>query len=429
MRKLIPVVSLLIVVMFFTLPAHAEIKARTFSVTPYIGGYTFERNEDLSTRPVYGLRFGYDITKRWGIEGAFDYVRTDFSRNNVTSGVDAYGYRLEAVYNFLPDSKLVPFVAAGLGGRSTSYKDVPNDRNQFLGDYGAGVKYFLTQNLALRGDIRHLIGTNDTFHNLEYTIGLSYYFGSPKAAAAPQAEAAPAVAPAPPTPKEEPPAAPINLKAKAASESQIDLRWNEAKGATGYKVYRDGSYIVSSKTAALADKGLKADTRYCYKVTATDDKGRESVVSNEACAATPAPPMAMQEVKKESAAAAAVAKEMFEKGRATINIEFDTNKAVVKPRYHEEIKKFAEVMKNYPELKVIIEGHTDNVGGKAYNQKLSQRRAESVKKYMVDKFGIDASRLTAKGYGMSKPIADNKTKAGKQKNRRVEAVVDYTVKK
>jgi OOP family OmpA-OmpF porin len=74
---------------------------------------------------------------------------------------------------------------------------------------------------------------------------------------------------------------------------------------------------------------------------------------------------------------------------------------------------------------VTIEGHTDNVGGAKYNEKLSQKRAESVKKYLVDRFGIAVSRLTAKGYGLTKPIADNKTAAGRQKNRRVEAVADY----
>ncbi|MCX7635760.1 MAG: OmpA family protein, partial [Syntrophales bacterium] len=64
-----------------------------------------------------------------------------------------------------------------------------------------------------------------------------------------------------------------------------------------------------------------------------------------------------------------------------------------------------------------------------YNLDLSVRRAESVRSYMIKHFGVKASRLTSKGYGMSKPIADNKTAAGRKKNRRVEAVVDYTITK
>jgi OOP family OmpA-OmpF porin len=86
-------------------------------------------------------------------------------------------------------------------------------------------------------------------------------------------------------------------------------------------------------------------------------------------------------------------------------------------------------MKKYPDLKVVIEGHTDHTGKKAHNQVLSEKRAISVKSYMTEKFGIKESRLTARGYGVSKPIASNKTKAGRQKNRRVEAAVDYKIRK
>jgi OOP family OmpA-OmpF porin len=78
---------------------------------------------------------------------------------------------------------------------------------------------------------------------------------------------------------------------------------------------------------------------------------------------------------------------------------------------------------------VVIEGHTDNTGKKAYNQKLSEKRANSVKSYLTKQFGTEESRLTAKGYGMSKPIDSNKTKAGRQNNRRVEAAVNYIIKK
>jgi OmpA-OmpF porin, OOP family len=424
MKKTISACFMLIAVFLLATSAFAEIKAKTFSITPFIGGYTFEGNEDLKTKPVYGLRFGYDITKEWGIEGALDYVKTDYTPNNASSDVNVYGYRVETLYNFLPGNKLVPFLAAGVGGRSTNYDGVAMNRNHLLADYGAGLKYFLSDNIALRADVRHLILANDTTHNLEYTVGLTYYFGGPKPAPVPVPEP---VQPAP-EPKVEKPAlaVPLNLTADAISDSQINLGWDAVNEATGYKIYRDGVFLTSSKTAKLPDQGLKASTKYCYKVTAVDGTGRESVQSNQACATTSAP-VVMEQHKE--AAHAEVAKEMLEKGRATIDIEFDFDKAIVKPKYHDEIKKFADVMKDYPDLKVTIEGHTDNIGGKAYNENLSMRRSKSIMKYMVDKFGIDASRLTAKGYGMSKPIASNKTAAGRQKNRRVEAAVDYMIKK
>ena len=123
-----------------------------------------------------------------------------------------------------------------------------------------------------------------------------------------------------------------------------------------------------------------------------------------------------------------VEQKILEKGRATLDVEFDTGKAIVKPKYYKDIQSVAEVMKKYPDLKIVIEGHTDNVGGEKYNLNLSQKRAEAIKNIMVTKFNIEPSRLTAKGFGYSKPIASNSTKEGRQKNRRVEAAVEYTVR-
>ena len=119
---------------------------------------------------------------------------------------------------------------------------------------------------------------------------------------------------------------------------------------------------------------------------------------------------------------------IIEKGRQTLDVEFDFDKSTIKKGYYQDIDNLAQVMKDYPDLNVVIEGHTDSVGTAAYNKKLSQRRAEAVKKYMVEK-GIDENRLKAQGFGEEKPIASNKTKEGRQQNRRVEAAVDYIIEK
>lgn len=120
---------------------------------------------------------------------------------------------------------------------------------------------------------------------------------------------------------------------------------------------------------------------------------------------------------------------ILEKGRVTLDVHFDFDKSNVKPRYHEEIRRFADFMKKYPEMKVIIEGHTCIIGGEKYNIGLSQRRANSVRQYIIEKFGIEPSRLAAKGYGLSRPIASNKTAEGRKQNRRIEAVIEYTINK
>ncbi|MEA5113136.1 MAG: OmpA family protein [Geobacteraceae bacterium] len=105
----------------------------------------------------------------------------------------------------------------------------------------------------------------------------------------------------------------------------------------------------------------------------------------------------------------------------TVDIQFDTDKAVIKPAYFREVEKVASFMKEHPQVKGTIEGHTDGVGSADYNLRLSQRRAESVVNLLVEKYGVDGSRLTAKGYGLTRPIADNRTKEGRQKNRRTVA--------
>ena len=120
---------------------------------------------------------------------------------------------------------------------------------------------------------------------------------------------------------------------------------------------------------------------------------------------------------------------IIEKGRQTLNVEFDFDKSTIKKGYDKDINDLAKVMKDYPDLNVVIEGHTDNVGTAAYNKKLSQRRAEAVKQYMVEQDGINANRITAEGFGFDRPIASNDTDEGRQQNRRVEAAVDYQIEK
>ena len=106
-----------------------------------------------------------------------------------------------------------------------------------------------------------------------------------------------------------------------------------------------------------------------------------------------------------------------------IKVYFDFDKAAIKDEYHGVLMKIADYLKRNKKTEMVIEGHTDSVGSAEYNMRLSEKRAENVKAYLVDNFGIDADRLEAKGYGETRPIADNETKQGQQKNRRVVGIV------
>lgn len=100
-------------------------------------------------------------------------------------------------------------------------------------------------------------------------------------------------------------------------------------------------------------------------------------------------------------------------------INFDFNSDVIGPDSRPVLDQAAEILKENPSVQVVVKGFTDSVGSVAYNQALSVRRAEAVYRYLVNQ-GVDPERLTVKGFGMSDPIADNSTEAGRAQNRRVE---------
>jgi len=107
---------------------------------------------------------------------------------------------------------------------------------------------------------------------------------------------------------------------------------------------------------------------------------------------------------------------------ATHGILFDVNSDHIRPESAPTLLEISDMLKTHPDLKLTIEGHTDNTGDAAANQALSERRAASVKSALASSYGIDASRLATRGFGASKPAASNDTPEGRQQNRRVELV-------
>jgi len=109
-------------------------------------------------------------------------------------------------------------------------------------------------------------------------------------------------------------------------------------------------------------------------------------------------------------------------------VNFDNNKAIVKPEYMAEIKRTADFLNTYPHVSLTIEGHTSKQGGAEYNKNLSQQRADAIVEVLVDTYKIDASRLTAIGYGEERLINQDNTAAAHAENRRIEAKVEVTKK-
>lgn len=112
-----------------------------------------------------------------------------------------------------------------------------------------------------------------------------------------------------------------------------------------------------------------------------------------------------------------------EKAEIRVNVEFASGKTTVDPVYRGQLKELADFLTEHKGTTVVIEGHTDSTGSAALNKKLSLARAEAVKTYLSQEFAVESRRLSAEGFGPSKPIADNTTLDGRQKNRRVMAIV------
>jgi outer membrane protein OmpA-like peptidoglycan-associated protein len=104
------------------------------------------------------------------------------------------------------------------------------------------------------------------------------------------------------------------------------------------------------------------------------------------------------------------------------DVLFDFNKYTLKSEAREKLAKVSGILLAYPNLKLQVEGYTDNIGSEEYNQKLSEKRADGVRDYLVSQSVVDAN-VTAAGYGKSNPVADNSTSSGRAENRRVELVV------
>lgn len=156
-------------------------------------------------------------------------------------------------------------------------------------------------------------------------------------------------------------------------------------------------------------KLTKGDSEYWVNVAASDDGRDYNVVVVERKAMT-------QDVSVNE-----LVDKLNKDGFITLYINFDTGKSTIRPESNKKLDDAAKVLQVASTLKIEVAGHTDNVGGQDFNQKLSMDRANAVMAALI-KRGVAADRLMAKGYGQTSPIADNRTEEGRAKNRRVELV-------
>lgn len=395
MKKTIYIITIIIGILSFSGSIWAETRVGAFNLTPQVGGYLFEGNQNLDDSFTFGLGLGYAWDQHWSTELFFNYIDAEF--DNKSKDVDGYLFRLDALYHFNPERRLVPFLAAGVGCITLDpHKYRGGSDTSFLLNAGGGLKYFLTESIALRGDVRYVVPFDNTHHNLLYAINVDFVFGSKKKAVA---------APPPPAPKD------------SDGDGVYDDQDRCPNTPSAVRVDTSGCPLDSDRdgVADYLDKcsgtptGVKVDTDGCPL-----DSDRDGVYDyQDQCADTPV------DLKVDKDGCPILHNE---KVSITLNIDFDTDKADIKSQFHSDLKEIADFFKTYPRTTAVIEGHTDSVGPAEYNLQLSQRRAESVRKYLIEKFDINPDRLAAKGYGEARPIASNDTRQGRQQNRRVVVV-------
>ncbi|MBC8019155.1 MAG: outer membrane beta-barrel domain-containing protein [Verrucomicrobia bacterium] len=392
--------------------ASAANREGQFSVSPVIGGYTYDYNQGRKSdaNMIYGARAGYNFTRHFGVEGLFDFVDSSSPNGN---DITMYRYGGDLLYHFFPEKTFVPYLAAGYSGLHFDAKGIDGKvRGAF--DYGIGAKYFLSDSFALRADFRHLVYKmdNQSNSNLEYTLGAYIPFGGAQPAVKP-VEPPPTPAPAPkvveppPAPAPAPPAAPtaaLTVTPATVTPGQpATLNWR-SQNASGCDI-QPGIGQVPPQGARIVMPAASTS----YNLVCSGAGGTATGAADVTVVVPPPPAPVMPK-----------AAERFCDKPSVVVVEFDTNKSDIKTKYDEDLNKLGTFLKEWLKAKGEISGHTDNVGTDKYNIKLSQRRAASVKKYLEEKFNIAPERLTTEGYGESKPIASNKTKEGRQLNRRIE---------
>lgn len=445
-------------------PAYAGGEEGQWEIGPYVGygwlddyGYLQPKNDIL-----YGVRGGYFVTPSISVELSLQRLktRTDFNilgLANQDAELDAC--RLNMLYNFAPGSSFRPFVTAGLGCEMFD-ADALGESGGLGLNAGGGVRMFMSDHFGIRLDGRYVAtkvgGQVDSRQgNIEASLGLMFLFGggpppdtdgdgvfdrkdecpdTPRGATV-DARGCPkdtdgdgvydGVDQCPDTPRG------LTVDAKGCPTDADgdgvfdgpDRCPNTPKGATvdanGCPSDADGDGVYDGiDRCPDTPRGAKVDARGCpldgdgdgvYDgIDRCPDTPRGDKVDAQGCTIAPArtpPPIIGTLLEK--------------KAVILEGVEFDVDKDTLRPESHATLDEVAASLRDWPEVRVEIRGHTDSSGSSAHNQGLSNRRAASVRTYLVSK-GVDASRLEAKGYGEESPIADNATRQGKQQNRRVE---------
>lgn len=414
-------------------------------VGPYVG-YTFlddyaALNPDSALH--YGGRFGYFITDNFSIEPSFQVLLSDTAANN---RLKIYSTRFNLLYGFIPGGRINPFVTMGLGWEYTDIASINSSHDLGLNG-GAGIRFMINDRVGIRLDGRAIYSevtaiADKRTYNYEGNLGVSFFFGGkpPKDTdgdgVPDKKDQCPAT----------PPVATVDLNG-CPSDSDGDkvldgldkcpgTAANIKVDSFGCPVDTDGDGVadsldkcpdtlkgvsvdqagctIDSDEDGVADpsdqcpdspKGIPVDAKGCT----LDSDGDGISDDKDKCPNTP----------KETVIDTMGCPKVTKARGVLKGVNFQFGSAKLRNESFKVLDEVAAALNEFPEVQAEVQGHTDNVGPKEANTRISQARAEAVREYLVSK-GVASNRLEAKGYGPDQPLGSNKTKAGKAQNRRVE---------
>ncbi|MFC1889704.1 OmpA family protein [Thermodesulfobacteriota bacterium] len=420
--------------------AIAGVRKGSLHIEPFIGGYHFESDQkidDISGEfhdprafnyDVLGVRLGYNITKRFGLEGSYERINTSFkpfnSGENGTIPVDLSLFRLDGYYHLLTGT-FAPFLVVG-GGMGLFEMNGPGDskKEKALANYGLGLKVFATEDLGIRADVRHVIPFDDIYHNLEFNVGVFYAFGGKPPKDTDGDGIFDKLDDCPNTPL----GAQVNGNGCPLDEDGDgvfngldncpDTRPELQVDEFGCPLDSDGDGVYDGlDNCPGTPSEVPVDNQGCPSAPDSDGDGVPDEL--DLCPATPAGTEVADNGCPELKGREIIGIEEIRKAVALLKVKFQFDDANLKADFYALLDQIREMLQSNEDVSICIEGHASLEGDEQYNQLLSEKRALTVKQYLVDQ-GIDTERLVCKGYGETKPIAPNDTPQGRVENRRVE---------
>lgn len=331
-----------------------------------IGYQYFDERFDIDDELTLTWGVEARLSRNWGVEFSADYSEADNEFGNSSFDAEVGGARLSGVYYFANASKLLPYATLGAGAKAVTFDQGRDDVFTEISG-GVGLRYKISDRFHVRGDARALAGLDDDTGGALISLGLSYALGGSGDRAK------------------------DNDADRDGVVDRIDKCPNTPAGvavdASGCALDGDGDGVPNYRDKCPnTEAGAQVDEFGCkFSVTET-----ESI---------------------------------------KLRVLFAFDSAEIPQAFTGGIRDVANFMKAHPSVKAVVEGHTDSVGSESYNQGLSQRRADAVRNALINDYGIASNRLSAVGFGEGRPIADNSTSEGRQKNRRVMAVIQVTTEK